>query len=378
MVNAPAEGNPAPATVATAEAPAPASSLPTPTQDLAARAAQAKSPREIRAIIQEGKKQVPIPPPEKAAEPTPAPAEEPEATPASEETPAETPEATPEAPETPAETPVETEPEEEGGGDDPTPIQGNRAHLRFAPDDKVGRQAAALMKRNRDMGMEEAVAKARQMLGIKDPAQPATPEAPKSDLPQTIEEVDTQLDKLDADREKALVELRFEDVAKIDRATRKLDRHRLQLKEDGHRQQAEQAASYDRQFTASEAKAAELYAFATDPESPGGKRMIEIEADLKANGDPLYNSPDKPLRVAQMVAAELNIAPRKKGAPAAPAKPAAAPVAAAPKKGILPTGGSRTAPVTQTPESAVTAKFKDVKNPTQLRKAMQALGVKAF
>lgn len=386
MASGPAEGNPAPAVVATAEAPAPASSLPPPTQDLAARASKARSAADIRAIIKEGKQQVPLPPPEKPAEPAPA-APEPvaEVAPAGEETPAAEPEAP--AEEAPAEEPTaptepegdETEEENDGGDGPVTPITSKRAHLRLAQDDKVGRQAAALMKRNRDMGMEEAVAKARQMLGIKAPAEAApTPETPTpaSDLPQTIEAVDTELDRLDADREKALVELRFEDVAKIDRTTRKLDRHRLQLKEDGQRQQAEQAASYDRQFQASEARATELYAFASDPNSPGGKRMLEIEADLKANGDPLYNSPDKPLRVAQMVAAEMAIAPRKKGAPAAPAKPAA-PVAAAPKKGIIPTGGSRTTPPTQTPESVVTSKVAEVKNPHQLRAFMKTLGVKA-
>lgn len=381
MASGTAEGNPAQAVAATAEAPAPVSSLPPPTQDLAARAAKANSAAAIRAIIKEGKQQVPLPPPEKAAEPTPA-APEPEAevAPAGEETPAAETEVPAEgAAEAPAEPEGDEAEETEDGGDGPvTPITSKRAHLRLAQDDKVGRQAAALMKRNRDMGMEEAVAKARNMLGIKEPASPATPEAPapKSDLPQTIDAVDTEIDRLDADREKALTELRFEDVAKIDRTTRKLDRHRLQLKEDGQRHQAEQAASYDRQFAASETKATELYAFASDPESPGAKRMLEIEATLKSNGDPLYNSPDKPLRVAQMVAAEMAIAPRKKGAPAAPAKAAVPPAVPAQKKGILPGGSSRTTPPTQTPESVVTSKVADVKNPHQFRAYMKTLGVK--
>ena len=66
-----------------------------------------------------------------------------------------------------------------------------------------------------------------------------------------------------------------------------------------------------------------------------------------------------------MVAAELNIAPKKKGA-AAPAKPAATvtPTQPALKKGILPTGTSRTTvPVATQP--AIDAKIK-------------AKGVKAF
>jgi hypothetical protein len=69
---------------------------------------------------------------------------------------------------------------------------------------------------------------------------------------------------------------------------------------------------YNRRFTASEAKATELYAFASRADSEGGKRMLEIEAELKAKNDPLYFSPDKPLIIARMVAREMRIAPRTK------------------------------------------------------------------
>ena len=74
--------------------------------------------------------------------------------------------------------------------------------------------------------------------------------------------------------------------------------------------------------------------------------MIEIEGALEETGDPLFDDPNKPLRIAQMVANEMHIAPRKKGAAPAPAP--AAPAAPAQKKGILPAGGSRTVPATNT------------------------------
>ena len=70
--------------------------------------------------------------------------------------------------------------------------------------------------------------------------------------------------------------------------------------------------SYNRQYSASLGKAIELYDFAADPKSEGGKRMIEIDLALRANGDPLYADPNKPLIIAQMVAKEKRISPKLK------------------------------------------------------------------
>ncbi len=152
--------------------------------------------------------------------------------------------------------------------------------------------------------------------------------------------------------------------------------HAIKLEREGERQQVEAASAYNQRFTASESRATELYAFAGDPESDGAKRMVEIEADLKANGDPLYHSPDKPLRIAQMVAAELKIAPRRKGAPAAPAK-AAAPANGTPppKKQMLPAGGSRTTPPPVIQKPAVISMAEAAKNPAEWRKVRQQLGL---
>src|ERR1019366_6239096 len=73
---------------------------------------------------------------------------------------------------------------------------------------------------------------------------------------------------------------------------------------------AEREAAYDRAFDASEEKAIRLYDFVSDPNSVGRKRMLEIEADLLANDDPLYYDPNKPLIIAQMVGKEMRVAPK--------------------------------------------------------------------
>lgn len=377
----------APAAPQAAEAPA-SSSLQPPTQDLNARIAAAKSPAEIRRLTEENRavmeaavdkaRKTPhmeIPPDlkaaaeaearEKAKAEEAAPTEE---APAAEETPATEPEAAPEAaPETPA--------DEAEDGDTPLePITGDRVRLKFAEGDKVGRLAASILKRNRDLTMEESILRAKKQLGIKDPE--ATPAAPKSDLPETVEATDAMLDKLDADREKALTDLRFEEVAKIDRQLRKLDRHRLGLERASERSAAEQAAAYDREFNAAVAKAADMYPDSTNPESEFGKRMLEIERELKDADDPLYSSPNKALKIAQMVAAERNIAPKRKGAPPAPAKPAVP--AVAPKKQVLPAGGSKTTVAVTPQKPAIDSRVSEVKGVKDLRALQAQLGIGGF
>lgn len=375
------------ATIPAAAPAAPASSLQQP-QDLTSRVASANSPAAIRALVEankaameqtlrtkprefNGKEKAPATPVE-----TPAA----EVAPAAEETPAaETP-----AEETPAaetEQADETETEEDDGGDGSVaPITGKRAHLRIPENDKVGRQALAFMKRNRDMTMEQAMEKARDHLGIKAEKNAAEPEQPvgSPDLPQSIEELDAKSDDLLSQHDKALTELRFEDAGKLLRDIRKMDKHRVALERQGERKQAETANQLHRQFEASEARAIELYEFAGKPDSEGAKRMIEIEEALKENDDPLFHSPDKPLRIAQMVAAELKIAPRKKGTPPAPAAKAAVPAVPAPKKGMLPSGGSRTTPPPINQPPPLVAEVSKVRSIADLRATYAKLGIKTL
>lgn len=344
------------------------------------RATQANSPQAIRSLLSDLRKAPAIKPAEgKPADATPAPAAvpetpTPEATPAAdaplaEDTPA--PDADPAADQTAGE---ETDDDGEGGGSPITPITGKRAHLRLPPEsDKVGRLALSILKRNQDLTLEEATTRAKGQLGIKTETPAPAADAPKSNLPTTVEGVDTEQDRLFAERKKAFTELRFEDVADIDQSMRKLDRHRLQIEREAVTQQSQQAKEYDTAFTRAEQRAGELYEFASNPDSAGAKRMLEIDAALKENDDPLYTSPDKPLRIAQMVAAELKIAPRKKGQ-AAPAKAAApAPAAPAQKKQVLPGGGSSTIPPASNPTTAVAEQVSGIKTVHDLRKFLKPL-----
>lgn len=267
------------------------------------------------------------------------------------------------------------ETETEDGGEGPvTPVTGKRAHLRLAEDDEVGRLAASFMKRNRDLPMREAVAKAEAQLGIT----PQTPEGKKPEgpvLPTTVEGTQQVISQKLAAYKKAMAEVRFEDAADLNAEILALTGHRSTLERRDENSQREAAAKADRDFDSSHAKAVDLYAFVSDPASPGGKRMLEIEAALKDEDDPLYNSPHKPLKIAQMVAAEMNIAPRKKGTPApaaaAPAKPAAP---AATPKGVVPSGSSRTVPPATKP--AVDPAITGIRSLADLRKVKQGMGLR--
>jgi hypothetical protein len=252
--------------------------------------------------------------------------------------------------------------------------------IRLTPpqDDKVGRLAGRLMKRNRDWKMEQAIEAARERLGIKppqpDPAAANTPGAPQ--LPQTVDEVNATLKRLKAEKLAHNVGLRFEEAGAIEEQIDQLMEHRSTLQQNAARAETEKASAYQTAWAAADAKAVTLYPFASDPNSAGAKRMLEIDADLKANGDPLYHSPDKPLKLAQMAAAELNIAPARKGTTPAPKPPAgAAPAVIAPKRQVLPTGGSQSTPAPANTPPADVARVTGIKTLADLRAERKRLGL---
>ena len=343
-----------------------------------------KSPAEVRAAIQEMTRVLPKPgarppvvqqptPEPVAVEATPAPAPEVTTPPASEETPAS---------DVGSEQPLETAPpadqplptEEDDGGEGPvTPLTGKRAHIRV-PEGEVDKLAMAYLRRNRDWGMEQALDAAKKQLGIKPQVAPeVVPADPKR--PSTVSDTQQLIATRRADYKKAMAEVRFEDAADIMTDIQDLQDHRSTLERRADQEEVQKVAKYDSDFTKSESKAVELYPFVTDSASAGAKRMAQIEATLKANEDPLYYSADKPLKLAQMVAAELNIAPRNKNATPAQKAAAPAPAAPAPKKGVVPTGSSRTVPPA-TSQPAVDPAISGIRNLTDLRTQLRRLGVK--
>lgn len=373
-----------------AAAPAPASSS-TVQDDFSSRIKSApNSPLALRGLIDQMKATTPKPgskpathAPTPAPESTAAPEEAtPEATPTTEAAAPEAGEATP-APEAtteqaaPAQEPTAEPENEDDGGEGPvTPLTGKRAHIRVPEGDEVGRLALAFQKRNRDWTLSQALDAANKQLGItpqkQEAAQEPAPTGPQ--LPKSIQETESAYEQTMADYRKAMSEVRFEDAADLNAKLMQLTSHRSTLERRAEQQEVQKEQTYSDGFKSSSAKASELYPFAADATSAGAKRMMEIDAELKANDDPLYYSPNRPLKIAQMVAAELNIAPKKKGQPA-PAT-AAAPAPAAPKKGIVPSGSNRTVP--PAPKPAVDPKISGIKTMTDFRAQMREMKVPGY
>lgn len=194
--------------------------------------------------------------------------------------------------------------------------------------DKLGELTLRLIRRNPDMQMEDAVAQARAELGLssqdRDPSTPATPVAqtPDNAPALNLEQLEAERADLKRQRREAMRALDYDAMAA---AEERIDALEETLIPAAREAQARSVVAENTAFQRSAAQAAELYPDASNPDSELHKRMVEIEQDLMAASDPLVNQTDKPLRIAQMAAKELSIAPKRKG-PAQP--PAAAPAPA--------------------------------------------------
>lgn len=348
------------------------------------RAAAAKTPAEMRALIDELSKPASQPPvnqdppkteeaPEKPAAEAEAPKVDEEVTPAKEEAKAEEPAKEPAK----KEDGEEDEPLPEGEGE-VTPVTGNRARIRLGTDDEVGRLAAAFKSRNRDWTLEQAVDAAKAKLGIKPKEQavaaPGEPVKPKSDLPATVEAVDAKIAELEAEEIRAATALETEAGTRATQQIRKLMAHkdRLERQEEQAKTQAQQ--SYLEAFAQSETEAANIYDFVGKLDTPAGQRMKEIDEAMEKTGDETFHDPRKPLIIAQMVAKELLIAPKSAKKAVAAVKPVVPAAAPDPKKNALPAGGSRTASAPN-PKPEITQKIEGIKTIADLNSVRKLVGL---
>ncbi|WP_309386092.1 hypothetical protein [Cerasicoccus frondis] len=237
----------------------------------------------------------------------------------------------------------EAEEEEDDESEPEAEAENTSVRMRFRPKSDIDKRALELMKRNRDWGLEECLDYARKELGQDDSKDDDLPDD-NSQKFESSESISQKIQELKAEKKRVLTE--DLDVSRGLEIDDELDALRDQLTEaknhESHAQQSKQEKAkreFDTQWSESEAKALGLYDFVNDPNSEGSKLMSKIDADLEANDDPLFNSADKPLKLAQMAAAELNIPPKsKRPKPASKPKPSAKRQAVAP----LARGNART------------------------------------
>lgn len=355
----------------------------TPTQqqtspDLQSRIDGASSIEDVEKLLTEARKPAPEPKlaAEQAEETDPEAVTEPEE-PETEEDP---------DPETDTEEPEELEPDEPDE-EEPDP-QEESAHVE-KPDrvkvrprlqvNDVEKLALELKHRNPDMSLSECEARAKKQLNIKDDADnPNDEPAPK---PPTVQELADKLASLKQQRRKALSDdLDLNKAAEIfDEIESTMDAIAEAKAKELQQEQLNrslQQFQFDQTWESSVQKAVDLYQFTTDPKSEGAKRMKEIDQELKSLGDPLFDDPEKPLILAQMVARELRIAPRsRKATTEPPTHSAARPTSPARKSAPAPvaSGASRTRTPTQ--KGTLAQRIDEIESINDLNKLHEQLGM---
>jgi hypothetical protein len=233
----------------------------------------------------------------------------------------------------------------------------------------------AALKQGETITFAEAEKRAMAALGLKpETAKPSGEEA-DTGLPKTLAEVDAKIAELKLARSKARAEdLDFKAADRLDNEIDALKEHKSTLRAQTERQATAEQTAYNTAFDAAQGRAAGLYDFVKTPDSAGFKRMAEIDRQLEESKDPLFNAADKPLVIAQMVARELQIAPKSPtaGKPVVAAKPAAS---AQGKKTVPPvaSGASRTTTAT-TQGAELSKKIDALRTPADLENFVQGLG----
>jgi hypothetical protein len=277
---------------------------------------------------------------------------------------------------------------EDGGTEEQLPER-----IRLTNFSKVEKLALTLKREDPKLTLAEAEVRAKAALGVKDeaPAKSGDDAAANNGLPKSVEEVDAKLTDLVAQRSKALKDLNFEMMDNVINEIDALKEHRIVLREQKARQAEEARSAYNVSFDAAEAKAGALYDFVQQAESEAFKRMAAIDDELRENKDPLFNDPEKPLIIAQMVARELRIAPKSPGRASGVAKTTTSPnkqggaaaASAAPVAGAGKAGGKSVPPVASgsartssgsSQSAAIAAEIQGLKNPDDLEKFLAKLG----
>jgi hypothetical protein len=195
--------------------------------------------------------------------------------------------------------------------------------------------AMTLMARNPGMGLAEALAKVSPAATHAAPAE--TPEAePATRSSASYDAIVSRQSELNAELRAAHEAMDFELAGQLQVEALSLIEQKMQAQAQQAIAAAQQAQDVESQWQDYEAQTAALYPQAAYDNSPFRQKMLEIHGALKGAGDPLLNSPESTLRIAQMAAAQLAIAPatvQATNAPKAAQSPPPAPVRPRPMAG---------------------------------------------
>jgi hypothetical protein len=189
-----------------------------------------------------------------------------------------------------------------------------------------------------ELSLDECLVIAKRKLGIAEPAPkpakqgdaPATDEAKEDEEivgQLTVADIETRIKELKDERIAAFEDLNGKKVGAIEKEIQDLEElAKLAHKAEQDKSQAA-ARNWESSFDQSVAKAGDLFPDFMDGSTDFHARCKEVDSLFKETNDPRFNDSDKPLMIAQLVAKELGVLPRK---PGQPAKPQAAPAQSQP------------------------------------------------
>lgn len=229
--------------------------------------------------------------------------------------------------------------------DQEEPEQSTSNRFRIRAKDEVEAEALALRKRHPDLSLKDCIAKAEMILGVQvEPEKSVEAETQG----ETVESVNSQIEELRKLRKEATSEMEFDTVSeltdKIDDLRDKRDELKVFESQVKAEFESKEQKSFDAEYAKSERLTVTYYPETTNAQSPMVKRMVEIDAQMRDLGDPLYHSPDKPFLLAKAAARDLGVIMTKPDT--------AAKVSRSSKSPIQPVAGNRGTTSTNTAKRA--------------------------
>ncbi|MDB4792337.1 hypothetical protein OAG69_00215 [bacterium] len=217
---------------------------------------------------------------------------------------------------------------EEGEADESEEEEEEESHPRFRlrPSDKVDAEAMRIKKAAEAAGtalnLSEALELAKRNLGVEENPNTYTEDSEESEYEEheedptqgvTFAEAKADLKDLRKKASQALREGDLDEAADFNDQISDTEELIEEIIERDERDSYTQRHEHDTAFESSVSRAYELYPDFGNEDSEFFERCSEIDESLKDTDDPRYFDANKPLLIAKMAAAELNVAPKRKG-----------------------------------------------------------------
>lgn len=238
--------------------------------------------------------------------------------------------------------------DEDSTGDEEEHLEtSNAKRIRIRrPEDEFEAKALDMYKANPELSLVECLDRVKKLSESDD-------DGSSHDNLETggseLESVLSEIEELEKQELEASDEMDFRLQAEIRQKITKLSRKEFELRAKEQEVQAtneqKEQEAWESQVNSAMGLAVKTYPDVTDADSTLSKEMVLIDAQLKELDDDLYYSPDKPMKLAQMAARKLGIAPNT-----TQSVPAKAPVKKViPGSPVIPaSGGHRTQQINAT------------------------------